>query len=467
MQSTEEDRMYELARRIRRGEGLDLGFKQSLPPQSTTYLKTVVAFANGPGGTIILGVNNEREIVGVPFDDAYSICDKVTDAISNGCVPQISMSATVQKMVDKYIVVIDIFPGNNTPYFLKKCGDVKGTFVRISATSRVADPYALQELRNRGTNRTFDSMVNHDVKITDEGIREICEGLSALRGKKITKDTLINTNIIREQQGELLATNAYALMLNKSPFKFIEVRCGCFKNNGPKFVDQADFECPIYNQVDDAYKFVLRNIKLRGTVRGLIRFDEYELPPEAIRELIVNAIQHRSYVYDNRQIFVAVYEDRLEITSPGSIYSPLNTEMITHSRSVHRNPTIAKIFRAAGLTEGWGSGIKFIFEQCREYGLLEPVIEDNGMDVRVILFRKNEDDGKTSCKSKGITVADLDSDDIKVGVSDIKVSTDDMKADAISGTDDIKVGVSDIKVSTDDMKAGANLDMADIMIEIQ
>ncbi len=405
MLSNEEYRMYELERKIRRGESLDLEFKENLPPKSLTYLKTAVAFANGSGGTIILGVNNEREIVGVPFEDAYTMCDKVTDAISNGCTPQISLSATVQKMGDKYIVVIDIFPGNNAPYHIKKCGEVKGTFVRISATSRVADPYALQELRIRGANRTFDSLVNNEVQVTEEGIREICEGLSALRGRKITKDTLINSGIIREHQGDLQATNAYALMLKKSPFRFIEVRCGCFKANGPKFIDQADLECPIYKQVDEAYKFVLRNIRLGGVVRGVVRFDEYELPPEAIRELIANAVQHRSYVYDNRQTFVAVYDDRLEITSPGSIYSPLNAEMILQSRSVHRNPMIAKIFRAAGLTEVWGNGVKSIFDQCREYGLREPVIEDSGMDVRIILYRKTETDIRDPCEPKGQSVS--------------------------------------------------------------
>ena len=95
----------------------------------------------------------------------------------------------------------------------------------------------------------------------------------------------------------------------------------------------------------------------RTSGASLVRKEKYELPPEAIREMIINAHGHRNLL-DESCIQVAVYEDRLEVTSPGGLYNGLIYEEVMNGHSKIRNKGIANIFTQMGLVEAWGSGIK-------------------------------------------------------------------------------------------------------------
>lgn len=90
-------------------------------------------------------------------------------------------------------------------------------------------------------------------------------------------------------------------------------------------IDKREYDGPIYEQIEEAYQFVLRNIHYGATIRGLYRVDSYELPTDCIRELICNAVTHRSYL-DEGNIQVALFDDRLEITSPGMLFGGLTIE---------------------------------------------------------------------------------------------------------------------------------------------
>ena len=134
--------------------------------------------------------------------------------------------------------------------------------------------------------------------------------------------------------------------------------------------------------------FVLRNIRLGATIDGLVRKEKYELPPEAIREMIINAHCHRNLL-DESCIQVAVYDDRLEVTSPGGLYNGLTYEEVMNGHSKIRNKAIANIFSQMGLVEAWGSGIKRIFNAAKEYDLPEPQFQEFDNMFRVELFRNN------------------------------------------------------------------------------
>ena len=118
----------------------------------------------------------------------------------------------------------------------------------------------------------------------------------------------------------------------------------------------------------------------------LVRKEKYELPPEAIREMIINAHCHRNLL-DESCIQVAIYDDRLEVTSPGGLYNGLTYEEVMNGHSKLRNKGIANVFSQMGLVEAWGSGIKRIFNCAREYGLPEPKIQEFDNMFRVELFR--------------------------------------------------------------------------------
>ena len=154
------------------------------------------------------------------------------------------------------------------------------------------------------------------------------------------------------------------------------------------FLDKREFTGPIYTQIEEAVDFVLRNIRLGATIDGLVRKEKYELPPEAIREMIINAHCHRNLL-DESCIQVAVYDDRLEVTSPGGLYNGLTYEEVMNGHSKIRNKGIANIFSQMGLVEAWGSGIKRILNAAEEYGLPKPRFQEFDNMFRVELFRVN------------------------------------------------------------------------------
>ena len=134
----------------------------------------------------------------------------------------------------------------------------------------------------------------------------------------------------------------------------------------------------------------LRNIHLGATIVGIYRQDVYEIPPDAIRELIINAMVHRSYL-DHGTIQVAVYDNRLEITSPGKLPMGQTMERMKEGYSKIRNEALAHAFAYMNLIEHWGSGIPRIIYKVKAAGLREPEFIGGKIDLRINIYRGQVD----------------------------------------------------------------------------
>ena len=217
--------------------------------------------------------------------------------------------------------------------------------------------------------------------------------------KDVSIQNLINWGVIKNLDGTLVPTNAFVLLTNNT-FPFAKIQCALFKGTERVvFIDKRDFDGPLYKQIEEAYEFVLKHINLGSEINGLVRTDAYELPTEAIREAIVNATTHRNFL-DRACVQVAVYDDRVEITSPGMLYGGLTIEQIKEGGSKIRNRCIAEVFSRMKIIESWGTGIKRMFSSCREYGIREPELIEIGDSFRVNLYRPSyEEKHKSSLKS--------------------------------------------------------------------
>lgn len=110
------------------------------------------------------------------------------------------------------------------------------------------------------------------------------------------------------------------MLLTENDFPQAKIQCAVFKGTTRSiFIDKKEYTGPIYRQIDEAYQFVLRNIKLGAKIKGLVRVDSYEILVDSIRELIINAVTHRSYL-DEGCVQIAIFDDRIEITSPGMLF---------------------------------------------------------------------------------------------------------------------------------------------------
>ena len=138
--------------------------------------------------------------------------------------------------------------------------------------------------------------------------------------------------------------------------------------------------------IEDAYHFVLQHINLGSRIEGIARQDIYELPIRTIREMIANAVCHRSFLTPGK-IQVALFDDRLEVTSPGMLDNDITIEKMKTGLSKIRNKGIAAALSYMNVIEAWGSGIPRMFREAQEYGLREPELIDLGSDFRVNLYR--------------------------------------------------------------------------------
>lgn len=376
---------------IKFGESVNIEFKREVPQKSEKYIKSVIAFANTAGGKIVIGIDDEtHEIVGVEKDGVFKIIDNITNTISDMCCPQIFPNIGVNTIDGKSVIVINIYPGANRPYYIKSLGKETGTYIRVSGTSRPADEAVLKDLELQGTHRSFDEIVCVEHKYDAGKAEQLCGAIKRYmveaaksnsekeKIKDITVQNLINWGVVKNMDGTLLPTNAFVL-LTDNVFPFAKIQCALFKGTERVvFIDKRDFEGLLYEQIEEAY----------------------ELPTEAIREAIVNAVTHRNFL-DRACVQVAVYDDRVEVTSPGMLYGGLTIEQIKEGGSKIRNRCIAEVFSRMRIIESWGTGIKRMFSSCREYGVRDPELLEIGDSFRVNLYRPSYsgNDAQSSPKS--------------------------------------------------------------------
>lgn len=124
------------------GESKNVEYKQEMPSNSTKYMKTVVAFANGEGGKLVFGIEDgTMKVTGFTKDEVFQRMDAITNAIYDNCEPKITPNVAVQEIDGKAIIVVEILSGMQRPYYIKSLGIKDGTFVRVSGTTRRAELY--------------------------------------------------------------------------------------------------------------------------------------------------------------------------------------------------------------------------------------------------------------------------------------------------------------------------------------
>lgn len=382
------------------GESKNVEFKVSRPEKSIKYMKSVVAFTNGKGGRIVFGIDDEtREIVGIPEENVFREMDAITNAISDSCEPVIVPDIYLQTIDNKNIIIVEISSGKQKPYYIKQDGITDGVYVRVSGTSRKADRSMTQELYYESEGRSYDTVIRRDVPISDEEIEKLCiemkqvarskckDDMQRENVKDVTKNVLLNWGILAEDEdGSVHPTNAYIFLTGQDAF-LSKIQCGMFKGTTRAvFVDKREYEGPLWQQAEEAFQFVLRNIRLGARIEGLYRQDIYELPPDSIRELIINALMNCSFLKPSH-IQVAIFDDRLEITSPGGLMPGVTIERMKEGYSQIRNRALAHAFSYMNLIEGWGTGIPRLLREMKEYGLAEPEFVDMEIALRINLYR--------------------------------------------------------------------------------
>ena len=382
------------------GETKNIEFKREIPDKHEKFLKDIIAFSNSTGGQVILGIEDGTGAVyGIGEQSPFKLSDSISNMISDACTPQIEPDISIQTIEDKTILVIDVAPGKFRPYYLANKSKETTSYIRINGTSRPADARKLQELELEGQRISYDMLQDIGCEYDKKKALKLCKTMKKiaidacetdeekLAIKEMTLAKLHDFGILCMVGRNLYPTHAFNLLTDNTN-KAAKIQCALFKGKTRDiFIDRKEFTGPIYEQIDNAYHFVLRHIDVGAQIDGEYRKDLYELPISAVRETIANAVLHRSYL-DRSCVQVCIYDDRMEVSSPGMLYGGLDIETAKTGKSTCRNEAIAEAFHYMHIVEAWGTGIPRIINRCQQYGLSEPLFEEFGDGFKVTLFRK-------------------------------------------------------------------------------
>ncbi|MBC8176634.1 MAG: putative DNA binding domain-containing protein [Deltaproteobacteria bacterium] len=374
-------------------ESRRLEFKERFS-KGEQVVRTAVAFANGAGGRIVFGIQDEpRKVVGIPEEKLFSLEEKIISSIFIQCAPAIVPEIYIQATAGKTLLVVEIFPGSYKPYYLKKHGKHGGTYVRVGSSNRKASLESIEALERQQRKVSFDSLPVYDCPQEDVDLGSFKKAYRALTGKAIGITHLQNIGLLHPERDRVHTTHA-ALLLSRSPvrkryFPYAKLECARFKGTTKKvFLDQATIDDPVHEAVEPCMAFIKKNIALGATIGEIYRQDRWEYPLEAVREALINAIIHRDYAILGSDIKVAIYDDMLEITSPGPLPDLLSFEDLGTGRSEIRNRVLAPIFKDMKLIEAWGSGIQKMHDELADYPEIELKLQEAGYAFQVQFIKK-------------------------------------------------------------------------------
>ena len=378
---------------IQQPEGRRLEFKGGLPTNSD-IAKTIVAFANDAGGEIYLGVEDApRQIIGLPEDDLPHIEEQISNLIYDRCQPTILPEISILSVENKHLIRIQVYKGSMPPYYLKNEGKLKGTYIRVGSNNRLADENIIAELERKRMNISFDSEVVMDKTVEELNIEEFKQLYKEKTEEILNTQILHKLELIKTEQGKVYPTNALVLFANDplrySMFPNAKVECARFKGTGTEeFIDQKSITVHIGQQAEEAYNFVLRHINKGAAVEGIYTVSRWEYPVKAIREIIRNAVVHRTYSLTGKDIKVAIYDDMVEITSPGLLPPSIDYAAMEERQSDARNRVIAPVFKRLGIIEQWGNGLKLVAEEMKSYPEIELRWKEVGLSFQVQFVKK-------------------------------------------------------------------------------
>jgi ATP-dependent DNA helicase RecG len=367
-------------------EGKTLEFKRDVSSPEN-IIRTVVAFSNGAGGTIIVGVEDrKRSVRGVPDPTRTEelLANLISDRIQPRLVPEIQIIPWRKTCV----IALRVYPSSLRPHFVKTAGPEQGVYVRVGSTNRRADPAQIEEIKRFVRGSTFDEepLPEKDSEAID--FRAASECFSSIR--KLRRSELRTLQITAIHQNRVVPTVGGFLLFGRyrrETFPDAYVRAGCFRGiDKSNIIDSAEIVGYLPLLVEDVLKFIQRNTRRAIRVEGTKHAEASEFPPAALREAVINALVHADYAQKGAPLRIAIFDDRIEIDNPGGLPPGLTLEEIRHGVSKLRNRVIGRVFHELGLIEQWGSGIQRMIGACEQAGLQEPVFEEIGSGFRVTIY---------------------------------------------------------------------------------
>jgi len=365
---------------IAQGEGQHVEFKENVPSKVRELSEEVCAFANAAGGYIFLGVTNKNAFT-VGFDIENSKRSSIQDSLDT-IRPELVYEFYTLTVDGHPIWVIEVPEGDEKPYFAS--GSV---YVRRGANS--------QKLRNPSDVRQFfedAGSLHYDEAackwfspedISSKAVKDFKEK-AGITSKASNLELIRNLELLDSRGG---MTNVVPMFFSDACGKSIPqaiIRCVRFKGlDKVHIIDSKTFGGPILDQYNGTTNWIKEKLSVEYIMDGFNpRKEKWELPLDAIKEALTNALCHRDYYETGAAITVELYDDRLEISNPGGLL-PIVAKAFGH-KSLSRNPKIFELFTRMNLVEKVGSGIPRMADEMRAAHLPAPEYKTDGFFTTIL-----------------------------------------------------------------------------------
>jgi len=387
--------------------------------------QTVVAFANGDGGRIIIGVDDRtRAVAGLAPDKVEELLEKIPVSLADQIQPPVFPHLYEKSIDDKEALIVQVFPANLRPCFIAAEGIERGVYIRVGAHTRRARGEVLEELRLLRRHVMYDEAPMPECPFSELNASSLPV---SLRSEK----ALHALGVFRHDSvtGGKTPLRGAVLMLHPNPERYVPeayvVVSRMRGDRGRHTIETQDLTGSAAHQADAAVATLERWLGKNPARSGARYLDEkWILPPDAVREAVVNAVFHRQYSIPG-PIKIALYATRLEVFNPGHFAGPFVSDALGDGTSYIRNRVMCMIARRMGLMEKRGTGIRLIMDAMRNANMAPPIFEEGAQWFKVILplvqsERKSAmNDPEDAVMDLFETVAEISSGDVcrRLGVS--------------------------------------------------
>lgn len=354
------------------------------------YLKWISGFANADGGALYIGKDDNGNVVGISNHERLLV--ELPNKISSklGVICDINHH---EEDGNHFIEIITKPYSNGISYNGK-------FYYRTGSTNQELSGNELTEFLLKKTGKTWDDIIEPNASLDDINDKTIKDFLKfgVASGRLMPNDESLDTNSVLEKLRliqENKITRSAILLFGKDPLKYYVssfIKIGKFGKSDSDLQSQEVVEGNLFELLGSTLKILFTQfISNSIDYKGIQRIETYEYPYGAVREILLNALTHRTY--ENSPIQISVYPDHIMFWNQGTLLSPLTPEDLkTKHSSITRNPNIARTFFRAGFIESWGRGTIKIMEECETAGLLDPKIEELTGGVAITLYKDKASD---------------------------------------------------------------------------
>lgn len=351
-----------------------------------SWLKSISAFANGFGGSLFFGIDNDGTIKGL--DNIQYVCETISSKIRDYMDPLPDIKMLPHRIGNLDVLQLDVKSGSYTPYYYVGDGQ-RIAFIRVGNESLPATAEQMLRLVLKGTNKTYDSLYT-DYNVKDYSFTILANTFKNRTNQEWNKKYLLSFGLVTSID---TLTNAGALFADDCPLVQSRLYCtrweGIIKGDA---VNDAEFAGNVLMLLREAMNFVKSNTKRGWEKLPNGRKNKPEYAERAVLEAMVNHFIHRDYTVIGGEVHLDIYDDRLVVTSPGGMYNGMLIQNldIADVSSERRNPILANVMAQLDYMEKRGSGLTRIYNETKSLDGykddLKPMFKSTATQFQTIIF---------------------------------------------------------------------------------